>query len=270
MDEAERGILTFQLIHKGKVLHETKEMQSRLLKLGLIDAADHARGTPLVKLLDEFKSNLSSRDNTAEHVDLVCWRANAVIEGCGFVFFSDISGEKVERYLADRRTAKEGSIGRQTSNFYLAAMKQFCGWMVRTGRASSNPLAGAERVNVAEDIRRERRELQEHELRKLLETTQAGPVRYGMTGEQRYRLYRLALATGLRASELASLTARSFDLSAELPTVTVDAKASKRRSRDTLPIPHIADEVAEWIAGMTPGEKLFPGRWAANKYGGDS
>ncbi len=245
-----------------------KEMQARLLGLGLIDAADHARGMPLATLLDDFRSALSARDSTEEHVNLVVWRARAVIDGCGFVFFSDVNSEKVERYLADRRNSKLDSIGRQTSNFYLASLKQFCGWMVKSGRTPSNPLAGADRLNVAEDVRRERRELSEAELRKLLDATLAGPARLGVPALQRYRIYRVAVATGLRASEIASLTPRSFDLDSAVPTITVDAKASKRRSRDTLPIPHIADEVAEWIAGMAPTARLFPGPWAKHKYGG--
>ena len=49
-------------------------------------------------------------------------------------------------------------------------------------------------------------------------------------------LYTLAVNTGLRAGELASLTAESFDLDANQPTVTVEAAYSKHRRRDVLPL----------------------------------
>ena len=51
---------------------------------------------------------------------------------------------------------------------------------------------------------------------------------------QRATLYHLAAETGLRASELWSLTAASFSLDACPPTVTVQAAYTKNRRRDTL------------------------------------
>jgi len=42
-------------------------------------------------------------------------------------------------------------------------------------------------------------------------------------------LYLLAAWTGFRRAELASLTKKSFDLQAAIPTVTVGAGYSKRR-----------------------------------------
>jgi hypothetical protein len=49
-------------------------------------------------------------------------------------------------------------------------------------------------------------------------------------------LYLVSANTGLRANELASLTAASFDLEGDPATVTVEAGYSKRRRRDVLPL----------------------------------
>ena len=82
----------------------------------------------------------------------------------------------------------------------------------------------------------ERRELTPDELAYLLDATRTGPVRSKLTGGQRFKLYLVAMSTGLRASELASLTPKSFDLEAPIPVVTVAPKDEKARRGATLPL----------------------------------
>ena len=65
------------------------------------------------------------------------------------------------------------------------------------------------------DLRRQRRALSLDELRKLLNATWNGPERFGMSGAARALLYRLAVETGLRRGELASLTRDSSALGRE-------------------------------------------------------
>ena len=80
----------------------------------------------------------------------------------------------------------------------------------------------------------------------------------GMTGEQRARAYLFSYLTGLRRSEMASLTPRSFDFEANPPTVTVSAKYSKHRRTDVLPLhPSLLVELPLWFAGMDEDEPLF-------------
>ncbi len=81
----------------------------------------------------------------------------------------------------------------------------------------------------------------------------------GLTGPERTTLYRLAVETGLRASELGSLTPASFDLTdLGQATVTVEAACSKHRREDVLPLrPDMARTMAEFIAGRQRDEVLF-------------
>ncbi|HLQ46929.1 MAG TPA: hypothetical protein VK137_19445 [Planctomycetaceae bacterium] len=59
------------------------------------------------------------------------------------------------------------------------------------------------------------------ELARLIHATEKSQMTSrGLDGSTRAMLYRVAMMTGLRASELASLTAASFDLTADPPTVT--------------------------------------------------
>jgi integrase len=120
------------------------------------------------------------------------------------------------------------------------------------------------------DRRHDRRSLADEEVTALLPATEAGPVRSVLPGPDRAMLYRVALLTGLRASELASLTPGSFALDTEPPTVTVQAAHSKHRREDVLPLhPALVTALRPWLAGKPPGERVWPGKWAAHKRAGE-
>ena len=79
-------------------------------------------------------------------------------------------------------------------------------------------------------------------------------------------LYRVALGTGLRASELASLTSAAFALDATPPTVTVEARHAKSGRTEPVPIPaHLVAVLRPWLAGKPAGERVWPGTWAARR-----
>lgn len=97
------------------------------------------------------------------------------------------------------------------------------------------------------------------DLRRLLEATAAGPTRCGLTGPERALLYRLALGTGLRAGEIASLTVGDFRLDADPPVVIVQAAYAKNRRRDELPLrSDLAADLAAYLQGRPATERAFP------------
>ena len=149
------------------------------------------------------------------------------------MFLSDLDANRVAGYLAERRNT---GLSVESSNHYLRRVKQFARWLVRTKRVPDNPLDCLTLLNTRTDRRHDRRALTDIELRRLLDTTRKGPTRFRMTGSDRARLYQLAVETGLRASELRSLTWGSFELDGIPPTVTVKAAYSKHRRDDTLPL----------------------------------
>lgn len=66
------------------------------------------------------------------------------------------------------------------------------------------------------------------------------------------------METGLRASELASLTRSSFDLEGERPTVTIAARAAKSRQERTLPLrPATAQALQEALGEGLPAVRVF-------------
>jgi len=255
-----------------------RKLRAVLARIGLLAGCRAAALEPLLSHLDGaadaagtvvlvgFRQALAAKGATARHVDLVANRARRVIEGCGFVFWSDVSASKVMAYLDGLRAdtldekgkvAKRG-IGAQSFNFYLAAFKQFCRWMVKDGRASESPVAHLDGLNVRTDRRHDRRALTVDEVRRLLTATAAAPDGFGMTGPDRAMLYRVAVETGLRAAELASLTRASFILDGPRPTVTVLAAYSKHRRQDELPLrPDTAAALRAFLAGKLPTAPAF-------------
>ena len=112
-------------------------------------------------------------------------------------------------------------------------------------------------LNVRLDRRHVRRALEPDALRELLRVTALGPVRQGVSGPERALVYRVAVETGLRASEIRSLRTASLQGGDE-PTLTVQAGASKRRREDVVPIrADLANALAAHVRGRKPWEPMF-------------
>ncbi len=235
------------------------EKEAALANEGVVDRYKEHRRRPLLEHLEDFRQSLLARGDTVEHARLTKYRIESILTGCGFVFSPDIQASRLQRYLAGLRADGEG-IGAQTYNYYLQSAKQFCRWMVQDGRAAESPIEHLKSINARVDRRRERRALEPDELKRLLETVVKGPERYGMSGYERYLLYRFAAETGLRANEIRTLTVQSFDF--DQLGVTVQAGHSKRRRQDHQPLrPDTAQLLKEFFAGKMPAAKAFGGTY---------
>ena len=223
---------------------------NRLARIGLLERERVASSKRLMEHVEDWRAALTAKRNTAQHVKLVTARAKAVIEGCGFQYHSDVAPARVLGFLAEKR---DDGLSIQSSNFHLQAFKQFYRWLVTEQRVSESPVGHLRGGNVKTDKRHERRALSLAEIRALLTATRQGEDFRGTTGSDRVMVYRVALETGLRWSELASLKARSFDLDAEPPTVSLDAADSKHRDDDLLPLrKSTAAALRDYLAGCLP------------------
>ncbi len=237
-----------------------QRIREKLVGIGLLESERVSSGKTLLDHVDDFAGALRAKGCSTAHVDLLAGRARRIVKGCGFRFFGDIRPSKVMDFLNDLHTdtEKRRGISNQTFNFHLQAIKQFCRWMMKDRRATENPVAHVDGLNVKLDRRRDRRALAVDELRTLLLTTNAGPDREGMSGPERAMLYRLAVETGLRSNELRSLTRASFALDGDEAAVTVQAAYSKRRRNDTLPLrADLAAELRLFLATKLPTALAF-------------
>lgn len=149
----------------------------------------------------------------------------------------------------------------KTVNDYLAAMKSFCEWLKTNRRLPDSPLVHLAGGNVKLDRRHDRRILDEGQLRQVFQAARESQrIFRGLTGPAREVLYGTACVTGLRASELAVLCPRNFDLDA--PKVTLSAVYTKNGKAVDQPIPSdLAESLRVFFVGKPDDAPLWPGTW---------
>jgi integrase len=210
------------------------ESDVELRRRGIIDPRADRRAAaerkPLVDHLADFHGALLAKGNTAKHADLHVSRALRVAALAGIDRLSDLSPSRVQGALAALRG--EGR-SLATCNHHRAAIRGFSRWLWKDGRLHDDPLAGVTGYNAQEDRRHDRRTLGVDDLRRLIDAAYNGPRYRLMTGPARALCYRLAVATGLRYSEIKSLTPEAFDGD----TVTIQAAYAKNGQTATLPLP---------------------------------
>jgi len=208
--------------------------------------------------VEEFKSTLRRRKRTEKHVKLITSRLSKIIEGCRFKKLGDLNGDKVEVFLAE--FCDEHDYGPKTFNHYCQAFEQFCDWLAKTSKVAINPVPGLPRRNKDLDVRKKRRALTPEEVRKLVDSAWNSDDKIQcFDGKTRAKIYLISYYTGLRRSEIASLTPESFDLESVPPTVCIAATISKHRRSDVLPIhPELTELLREWLNDIAGGERLFP------------
>ncbi len=71
-------------------------------------------------------------------------------------------------------------------------------------------------------------------------------------GVERALAYKVAVTTGLRRGELASLTVGQLDLDGDFPHIALKAADEKNRQGNSIPLRRdVADELREWVASMS-------------------
>lgn len=228
-------------------------------KSGLSDPIEDQVNRPIAEHIREYTAYLAAKGGTETHVAQTTARIERLVEGCGFRRVNEIEAPKVANWLAEQRRTKT-RFSNQTSNFYRDSVVYFCNWLVRHNRLDRNPVSALDRINVDVDRRHDRRALSDDEFRRLVSAALGGRDVEGMTGPDRAMLYVLSAWTGFRRAELAALTRRSLDLDGEIPTLRLEAKRSKRRRVDELPLhPYVVNELRTWLESKStnPQEPLF-------------
>jgi integrase len=236
------------------------ETDAMLRREGVIDmrAEKLARSEslPLKAHLADFESAMRARGVTSKHLTATVGCIRVIMGACGFQRPVDLDPARVSAYVTDMRRRGDGA---RTINGRLTAFKAFTRWLFRTERMRTDPMMQVAKLNARTDRRRERRALGEEEITRLFQAAARGPVSGGLTGSDRALLYRLAVETGLRKSEIASLTPASFSLrDPEAATVMVAAAYSKHRRDDVVPLrADLANVMAAYVADKPTAANLF-------------
>lgn len=171
-----------------------------------------------------------------------------------------IDADAVLRWLSSQAKQRE-RFGITTQNRYVVALKGFTRWLWASCVLDADPLRALRRPNAEADRRKQRRALTADDVRRLIETTQTKQKRLQrLSAERRSLLYAIAVTTGLRAAELASLRPSSFDL--EAGTVTVAALVTKNRQTARLPLPpSLLPRLRDVLPTLDRHAPIFPGQW---------
>jgi integrase len=268
-------------------LARAAESEAAKIREGLVDAKDLARrdhqARPLADHLDAYAAHLADKGRTEAHITLTISRARRVValfrgapladiepanssaderaraaarlaDWTAPARLSDLTAERVQAALA---TLREAGRSLATCNHHATAICGFGKWCFKTHRLKEHPLRDVERFNADEDRRHDRRTISLDELQRLIEAAERGPQHVRMTGPMRALCYRLAVATGLRFSEIGSILPGSFDWQA--PSVTIKAGYTKNRDPATLPLPRdLAGDLAAYVAMLPADTPIFP------------
>ena len=201
---------------------------------GLPVAKAPADASPTARIL-EYEAELVRRGSAPQHVQRTVQRLRDLLARSSRL--AEVTPEALRKAL--QRVG--ASVAPQTVNAYRVAAHSFFAWLVREEKWPGNPVDRVARVRAGEPTR-VRRALTADELSRLVASA----------GRGRGPAYLLAATTGLRRSELASLTWEDVDL--EAATVRVRAASAKNRREAVLPLP--AGTVA--VLGRLRGDEQLP------------
>ncbi|MFN4243860.1 MAG: tyrosine-type recombinase/integrase [Tepidisphaerales bacterium] len=223
-------------------------LRARLVAAGVVPGVYAAAVEPLQQHVDRFLAALRDRRRVPEYVAAVELRLRNLLGG--LATWRDATPAVLADRLADLSARRGWSAA--TRNAHVTAVRSLARWCVRAGLLAADPTTGLDRADNAGA--RERRALSLDEARWLLDylRDQPGP------GGERALTYELAIQTGLRRGELASLTVADFDLAGEPAVVRLPGARTKNGRDALLPIPaETAARLREAFARKLPGAKAL-------------
>ncbi len=230
------------------VRRQDDKLRNKIYSAGLLKAEQANATRPLSEHLADYIRYLQRKNNGSVYPTEVESIIKRIVAGCGFKFWSDIEGIKIEEYIGG---LIENGISRHTGQHNICCFRYFANWLKRQGRINETPILTSIKYKVPEQ-----RAFEPDEWKQLLKTTREGSVVYKLTGHERYVLYRLAVETGLRRDELRSLTQLSFNF--ENCTVFVSGEHTKN-GQDALQdiTPDTAQLVKDLASNKTPNTRIF-------------
>ena len=236
-----------------------------LRREGIIDARQEAlaiqSNRPIEEHLTDFEAMLTARQRSENHISRTIAFVREVCSEAGFEKPNDISADGVNRVMAAMKSAGRAP---RTIQARVVATKSFTKWLTDHNKLAHDPLRSVKRPSTKADRRLRRRMLTPGEWPYLRAATLASGQQYGMNPLDRMALYALAIQTGLRSSELRSLTKADLFLSGEKPYVRCRAENTKNHHEARQYIQaDLAGELRRIVATKTPNASLFnlPNGW---------
>lgn len=239
-----------------------QSLAERLSELGLLDQRRREQRRPLLEHIKDFQAIVAARrSNTEDHAKSQAGRVRRLVTAMEVTHFSEITADGI---TLGAKVLEHGgkSVSVATRHHHLRAMKNFCRWMVASKRALQNPAEHVELPSPDEDPQIERRPLTVAEFQALmayLTTFERYPHQLSKwTAADRRLVYWLAVKTGFRKNELATLRRADFQLDSKPPRVVVQARHAKSGEKASVPIPNdLAASLGAYTDHMHPEAQVF-------------
>lgn len=226
-------------------LFAADEIRRRELKAAGIHGPGTIGRVPLDRALADYAREIERRGMVERSRRIVERRLAEVFENVRE--WADVDAAWIRRRLdaiQDRR-----GFGAGTRDNWLYAIRGLSSWLVSVGLAAEDVAARVALSPPAAKVpERERRALTREEIDRLLGC-------HGIPLERRL-VYRVAITTGLRRSEMAQLRVAHFDAASRV--LDLPARSTKAKRRATQPVPaETARRLAEFVAGAKPTATVF-------------
>lgn len=230
------------------------DVLSRLADHGFVKEGRAENARPLADHLEDWHRSMMDKGDCPRHAQQHRAQVARLARECRWRALCDLSADALSRWAGQ---ARDDGMAPRTVNSYLAAAKGFSRWCARHARIATDPLAYVSRVSSGEK-RVRRRTLTDAELGRLLHAADTGPDFRGMDGPTWGLLFRVAMATGYRWSELRALIVSSFSLNASPPVATLDGDHTKNGQAARQPIPTwLVPMLRDHLAGKMPMARAF-------------
>ncbi len=227
------------------------KMLIQFQRIGLIDNSICPDLRRLGNCLTDYLAWLEEHSCSQAHIDNVEARVTSFIAAAKLAYPRQITEQA---FLEFRRSL---TCGNSTKNHYLVETKAFCNWLVKTKVLPASPIEGIDKL--PED-RAEHGILTPEQFLTLITSTERLGLPYaGVPAKERAILYLVAGNTGLRKSELRSLTWGSVQI--DKCGIFLGGKYTKNKKNAYLPIiPALAATLKVWKEELDAKDTdtLFP------------
>ncbi len=251
----------------NKLVSRSEKVKSGILTPTEDAIADHQR-TPIGVHVAAYLTHLLAKGVSEHHHRNVKQQLERIVEECGFRRLLDLDGSTIEQWLTGLQ------VSARTRNTYLSNAISFANWCIRTKRIASNPFKGVAKADQHAGKTRTRRALTVDEFKRLLRAARIRPLleaktirkgsnkgkqtasvkpevcqRLEMLGMERALIYKTLALTGLRKSELSSITIGQLDLESPTSYISLHAADEKNRKGSEVPLNEdLSCDLREWVS----------------------
>lgn len=220
--------------------------------------ADESGGQSLSYLLNAFERHLATEDMSLKQRRAVIGHVHTAIDGLKIRTLADFGNDcqqRLKEFLATATYQTTATLPRTksysacTRNKILAAFRRFVLFLIKNKQCQiTDPTEGIRQRSEKNDRRKVRRHLTPAEEQQLLAAANSGKSIHRRTGYERWMLYKIALGTGFRKAEIASLTVESLRFATNKPTIFLESIHSKNGDEADQPITaELASQITEFV-----------------------